>query len=49
MKIIINRLLDFYYDNKKEINQTIDVFLFETLSSKITDLEDTIDLSGIKR
>ena len=44
---VINRLLDFYYTNKTDINLTVDVFLFESLQNKLVDLEDTININDL--
>lgn len=44
---VIYRLLDFYYNNRKEINETIDVFIFETLQNKLYDLNDTIEIGDL--
>ena len=44
---VINRLLDFYYTNKTDINLTVDIFLFESLQNKLVDLEDTININDL--
>ena len=44
---VIDRLLDFYYTNKTDINLTVDIFLFESLQNKLVDLEDTIDINNL--